>query len=154
MENKYYTPNIEEFHVGFEYERLYQNDDILYQWDKEEMSVNFLTLDDIDNEILNEEIRVKFLDKEDIESLGWVEEPVNSKFHDVYHLKCKIYKKICNGIYLLIVDEYSNKILIKSPNMLRDGSGNFNGYTTIVNKINIKNISELKVLLKQLGINE
>lgn len=66
MENKYYTPEISEFHVGFECERFVDGD-----WQKIVMSVNFLSLEDIDEEISLNEIRVKYLDREDIENCGW-----------------------------------------------------------------------------------
>lgn len=80
---KYYTPEIEEFYVGFEYE--YNTDEHLYGlldrtngvWNKEvyqsatgqdgESEHN-----DIEKLIQREEVRVKHLDREDIESLGFV----------------------------------------------------------------------------------
>jgi len=75
MENdgKYYTPTIEEFYVGFEYEvkkeeswfRCFYSQgslvDIYYKYNDD--------LDSIDFEV--DTIRVKYLDQEDIESLGW-----------------------------------------------------------------------------------
>lgn len=66
MENKYYTPDIEEFHVGFEYERL----------DIEWRPCTVKPIGNIDVEAINEEIygdiiRVKYLDREDIESFGF-----------------------------------------------------------------------------------
>jgi hypothetical protein len=67
--NKYYTPEIEEFHVGFEFERLITG--MREHWNKVTMSVNFLSLEDIDDEIELKEIRVKHLDREDIEECGW-----------------------------------------------------------------------------------
>jgi hypothetical protein len=72
MENKYYTPAIEEFHVGFEYEILHNN-----EWKKTSVFNNSCG-GDIIFEIKNmghwdvvSKPRVKYLDKEDIESLGW-----------------------------------------------------------------------------------
>lgn len=35
MENKYYSPTIEEFHVGFEYEALWGIENIDGEWLKE-----------------------------------------------------------------------------------------------------------------------
>ena len=88
MEKKYYTPSIEEFHVGFEYE-INQNN----KWIKKEfnpvkkddsITSNLFEFDDVykrlksitnrwDSEkkkvvVSYEEIRVKHLDREDIES--------------------------------------------------------------------------------------
>tara|TARA_R110000764_G_scaffold234790_6_gene328888 strand:- start:199 stop:606 length:408 start_codon:yes stop_codon:yes gene_type:complete len=70
MENKYYTPEIEEFHVGFEYEFR-----TLKGWDKEVMSWNDYPsyAGDYIGEAIKETdgIRVKYLDQEDIESFGF-----------------------------------------------------------------------------------
>ncbi len=71
MESKYYTSSIEEFYVGFEYEDFNPKDESFagdwvskvfdagdYEW-----LVNYKHITDL--------IRVKYLDKEDIESLGF-----------------------------------------------------------------------------------
>lgn len=80
MENNlYYTPTIEEFHIGFEYE--YMNGDL---WEKSKITIQDYKSDGPDyersdswfqEEILGgiRTIRVKYLDKEDIESLGWLD---------------------------------------------------------------------------------
>lgn len=80
MENKYYTPEIEEFHVGFEFEYLpplwatgMERVWVKYSW------VNKLAIVglhdnciSIGNVTMKDNcLRVKFLDKDDIESLGW-----------------------------------------------------------------------------------
>lgn len=67
-DNKYYTPEIEEFHVGFEYEYLHGT--------KGWIDCRFGEPDDWSLSQLDEEIgllliRVNYLDREDIESLGW-----------------------------------------------------------------------------------
>ena len=98
MGNKYYTPSIEEFHVGFEYEILETNDALIKIGEKRE----YVWFKRIANEHIFEEeintmdgempfsagfsegtIRVKYLDKEDIESLGFIE----SKETDGYFYK-------------------------------------------------------------------
>ena len=66
MENKYYTPSIEEFHVGFEYE--IEEPDGSYT--KQELTVRD-SLEFIDDH--SSEFRVKYLDIDDIESLGFKE---------------------------------------------------------------------------------
>jgi len=71
QKNKYYTPEIEEFHVGFEYEQASTMPSYLH-WD-------FIVWgDDINDEfeflisgIRDEHVRVKYLTKEDIEWLNW-----------------------------------------------------------------------------------
>lgn len=65
--SEYYTPKIEEFHVGFEYEEFYNDD-----WHKKQYQQdNFLNHD---FECVFEKCyktRVKYLDKKDIEDLGF-----------------------------------------------------------------------------------
>ena len=70
--NKYYTPTIEEFHVGFEYEQedrgigstLFEKRIIISPSQIESAFEEHEDLDDA-------EIRVKYLDIEDIKNLGW-----------------------------------------------------------------------------------
>jgi hypothetical protein len=78
MENKYYTPEINEFHVGFEYEHLKQDG----VWHKQ-TTKSYTLIRDFDTfhgrdisltlqACIDENfVRVKYLDFEDIESLGW-----------------------------------------------------------------------------------
>lgn len=78
MENKYYTPELHEFHVGFECEMKNSSDPIHFDWEKcifkndfsnelnEDYCFEYLYTDLKDNNI-----RVKHLSREDIESLGW-----------------------------------------------------------------------------------
>ena len=88
MENKYYTPTIDEFHVGLEYE-FYTFDN---EWVKCKMSYepveiknsfilskkgyeSFPLFNEMKEYLQNrlDRIRVKYLDKTDIESLGFVD---------------------------------------------------------------------------------
>lgn len=64
MESKYYTPEIEEFYVGFEYERNQYENDKWYKYVVEKGDV-------LDHESKLKNIRVKYLDREDVESLGF-----------------------------------------------------------------------------------
>lgn len=73
MENKYYTPKIEEFHAEFEYE-IYVNNN----WIKRTVSnwdiLGEFVIDSIEETLFSiglQNTRVKFLDKEDIESFGF-----------------------------------------------------------------------------------
>lgn len=65
MENKYYTPTIEEFHVGFEYYLKDINGNPLES--KQVLKSNLMILD-------IKQTLVKYLDQSDIESLGWKED--------------------------------------------------------------------------------
>lgn len=66
MENKYYVPEIEDFHVGFEYE-INNN-----PWELKKVSVS-MDLEAIQYHIKNGDIRVKYLNQDDIESLGFTD---------------------------------------------------------------------------------
>ncbi len=134
--NKYYTPSIEEFHIGFEFEVNYGEND----WVKESLyakpqvvTLPYMKL---------ENIRVKYLDSEDIESFGfkytgksidiWFKKEGNFNIGSWTSYEIKLHYGLHdNRLYIIAMDcgdEYK----------LFEGK--------------IKNKSELKVLLKQLGI--
>lgn len=84
MENKYYTPSIEEFFVRFECE--WQSKIRQESWNKQICDVDLINIaydsfehSDIE-EPFNEQFRVKYLDASDIEGLGFIfEEQVVGK---------------------------------------------------------------------------
>ena len=135
-DKKYYTPTIEEFHIGFECEKYHYNRDYgnldlnLSGYEK------FVVRDKFDIPLDKDSCtfyRVKYLDSEDIESLGF-----------------KYYKKGWGsgslifrsnrgeGLELYFRDDYPLQISKANGLIL------FEGF--------IKNKSELKKLLTQLGI--
>ena len=125
--SKYYTPSIEEFHVGFEYESSYLED--YDTWKKE-------IIDTVDvgyfystytGDAVPTEFRVKYLDREDIESLGF-ECMGGNWYHD-------------NKAYQIIGTWESIEI-----------SRGQHEYRDVLFKGTIKNKSELKKILKMLGI--
>jgi hypothetical protein len=140
--NKYYTPEIEEFYVGFEYEvynwggwmkQIYEQNSFLQMWGDE---YEF-------EKIEPGYIRVKYLDKEDVESLGWVVELFDLPSGD----SRSVYKLGHHVITSWIVyDDNGLTIDISTLPQLNNGSLNrvFRG--------KLKNKSELKKLMKQLGI--
>lgn len=140
--DKYYTPEIEEFHIGFKYE--YKSDfymEILNKtsgdWRKEECyflvdSDGESELNDIEKLIQNKNIRVKYLDKEDIESLG--------------------FKKISNNWWS--TNLYSDGHQLLKINNNYEISYGRHEVRDILFSGNIKNKSELKKLMKQLKIND
>ena len=153
--NKYYTPTIEELHDGFEIElngkgveglnwfkRIVQPDEIvLYAMyiDPRRMSWFDVKMGIVPKPEHN--IRVKYLDKEDIESLGWeyVEDRGMSENYGYSFLKEVSFLSGGNAYYKLRYWTPNNRLRIEVI-----GSPTFDG--------TIKNKSELKVLLKQLGI--
>jgi hypothetical protein len=141
MENKYYTPSIEEFHVGFEYE--FREGTI---WMKREYHPSH----GLAGRILKDLVRVKYLDREDIESLGFK------------YLKDNRYEIHSNPRYAVwemkVIDEMEQKrkgrLITDKDVAFRitidffhpDSKGETWFYGTIKNK------SELKKLLKQIGV--
>lgn len=131
-EKKYYTPVIEEFHIGFECEQMFD----LMTWTE---SIIYETHDftDLQYEIRHNHVRVKCLDMEDIEDIGW--ELIEREIH------LWVYKK---GKHKLILDyftEYPNIIHIhKYIESLNEQKVVFAGM--------IKNKSKLKEIMEMVGI--
>ncbi len=143
--SKYYTPSIEEFYVGFEYEILsnegFQEDD--GDWN----SFSFGTESDVYDfgmsdwpealkyHIDEKQVRVKYLDRQDIEELGWK------------MIKGREYQMFSNPKYaewrLRIYTDVTISIRFYHPD---DSKGELHFHGTIKNK------SELKRLMQQLGI--
>ena len=145
MESKYYTPTIEEFHVGFEFE--YQNgvdknsEDV---WKK-----TICTKADfryLDKATIKDLRRVKYLDQEDIESLGFEfikETGINEKldFFKRKQFKSNNYR----------IQWFKNgSIMISSNN--NDLEDEFKGHPDRLRfEGTIKNKSELKRVIKMFG---
>lgn len=144
--SKYYTPDISEFHVGFEYEKkstiggLWKEHIIEYGIDARYKEID----------IEGETVRVKYLDKEDIESLGFGEfqkavcgwYKLEGKFADSfasygYWTKIRLLHCTSNNVIKIIAYEYD---WLEKGCVLYQGKCN--------------NKSELKRLLKQLNINK
>lgn len=142
MENKYFAPKIEEFHVGFEFEQLSCNEK---SWDKQTLSYvdaeRFFIVVDIEKQT-----RVKYLDKEDVEGLGWVQ---TKKYSDQSEFQ------IQNG------DSFWELTLLHDLGNIEFGINaeieyyvSYEGTSDVLNIFSgeIKNKSELKRLMKQLHI--
>lgn len=147
MDNLYYTPEIEDFCIGFEYE----------VFEKEEYNPNFMYLVAPNTEgswykdtypskvfgyslprIMERELRVKYLDNIDIEELGW-----KNNIIEIEDDKYKQYIRIkLEGKYTKIEVSTHKKGVryFASP-----------PYSIIFVGI-IKNKNELKKLMKQLNI--
>ena len=141
--NKYYTPEIEEFYVGFEFEqeeRVIGSTIMVKQIIKipEDISLAF----EMYNESDEAEIRVKYLDREDIESLeflftgkavcDWYEKEGSFEIGNWTSYKVQLLHDVKNNWVKVIALDCGEEVEI------------FQG--------TIKNKSELKKLLKQLGI--
>ena len=131
-EDKYYTPELKEFHVGFEYEQYEDYDNPLQDKEWHKLVFGLYGTDNPENMTypgsLNI-IRVKLLDREDIESLGF-------ELISIEH-----YMK--GDWFLLLNRQYPYKLELRN----RSPSWAFGGFHGT-----IKNKSELKRLLKRIGV--
>ncbi len=136
--SKYYTPELEEFHVGFEYQSLWGLEGINEEWHDEVYSEK----DCVNN--LCGTLRVKHLDREDIESLGFYCHPTDNR---VFHNK--------DGI--IINTGWSSPVRKDEPTLVITHQVFDESKTRVIHEHylfngTIKNKSELKRILKQLGI--
>ena len=166
MEDKYYTPEIEEFHVGFEYEiyGTYASNNIEGVWLPvvyEEDLVNLtddsftVNLSRFNYRIAKKTIRVKYLDREDIESLGF-EYDGKSCLDETWEKEESIV-----DTWSYYVDTTEDKE--KYYSLYSQGKLCYITYTAYQNSVGstvdqifkgtIKNKSELKKVLKMLNIN-
>ena len=143
MESKYYTPTIEEFHFGFEYQVLVTN-----VWCKFFCGLEGPINASIPYNNVKETFRVKCLNTEDIESLlfplGFRKEDITYASGTEIYIKGDIYNK---AIQISLLNDGTVKITKYDFK----GENNRDSYYTIFIGI-IKNKSELKTIMKQVGI--
>jgi hypothetical protein len=163
MDNKYYIPTIDEFHVGFRYEISYVvtytdgRENKYTPWKKKVADTMILKM--VKNNVYEKWdytsaafFRAKYLDRDDIEELGWT-----------YKGKHYYYKQ--DEWYEIPCDKYSNYYLHKY-NDSDIGRGGFtiiqaspDGYSLQGDDIfkfdgDIKNYNEFKFLMSRLSINK
>ena len=153
---KYYTPDISEFYVGFEYEFL--NGD---QWEPDEISYKDFSVDNSDgyenwfDEISKglRDVRVKYLDVEDIKSFGFTHTASLKGYQENFRIE-KLFRRLNeehdDTMWQNVFLQYAPDIhRITIRNEVSDGSTNETFFEGV-----IKNKSELKKLLIQLNIIE
>ena len=146
-ENKYYTPSLEEFCIGFEYEQI--NPVPIYDngW-RFKITKRIFTKEDIRStmdlyritiDLQDKDIRVKYLDQQDIEECGFKENGYEEFIMTNSNIKSR-YSTICTEVRIELYYDYKTKELsiLYQPEYLFNGT--------------IKNKTELKKLLKQLNI--
>lgn len=157
-EKKYYTPKLAEFHEGFEYEAYIPDKEIwskevFYPNDSHLSLVKFVDLQD-DNTLRR--IRVKYLDREDIDSLLFVEMTAEEKQYFGVVGNCFLKK-----IWLVGNGKYTALIVRLTPRITGDGNtvevfikkeGALRGYGSALGVFigRPKNKSEFKRLIVQL----
>ncbi len=137
--DKYYIPEIGEFHVGFEY---FENETLVISDGTEIEKFVFRGI--------SKGIKVKYLDKEDIENLGFNDRKQYEKNGGLLgqNVFCKIKK---NEIFK--IDAYWSYQRLERENLIRIFKGDLYNYPyQEIFRGDIKNKSELKKLLKQLNI--
>lgn len=169
-DNKYYTPTIEEFHVGFEFELLeYTHEEPTGGWCwsifgnlliNPQGGMYSTNLFDVIEWIKDEDVRVKYLDREDIESLGYtLKEELDwrhPKGPAFYFNKSKDSGDERMGYTNwseIYVKFYTNSL--PSIEVVKGRSGHESGVEGFEYKAfggSLKNKSELKKLMAQLGI--
>jgi len=126
IKEKYYTPIIEEFHVGFEYEVWDVKSD--ENWIKQILPEKGYVKHP------HEEIRVKHLDREDIEGEGYV--------HG--RAECLYKRQLSKGCLLLLhIPKYNHVTIAYQGEKSFDKHIKFTG--------TIKNKSELRNILKMIS---
>lgn len=152
--DKYYEPHLEEFHQGFEYERWSSSAYTPEKYIKEIFEFvdkDYIWDDDVTNMLAcayngGDTLRVKYLDKEDIKSLGFTITKDSKEVELSLESKRYIGGPSAGDDYkIIILYGLDNKEMwiYKKCN---------NGYEYDLFKGYIKNKSELIKLLKQLGI--
>lgn len=161
MENKYYTPELKEFCEGFEFERVVYGGHPPHEENNFHWNNNVFSFREDANEITymfsagmsKKGLRIKYLDKEDIESLGWEMNERGSKYGNRYQFD------ICGGFsprnglngYWMSADKENNTIIsinkVLANEFTIDGPKQYKVFEGT-----IKNKSELSRLMKQLGI--
>lgn len=136
MENRYYTPSIEEFYIGFEYEMQLREDTwakyTFPQYPRAGIEWNTDNPISIIEQIKKKYLRVKYLDSSDIESFGFIH--IGALWFEDVEKSYRIRKWKENEI-----DIYKYW-----------GSND----VTPVFKGKIKNKSELQQILKMIGVTE
>ena len=152
MKDLYYTPTLKEFHIGFQYEWF--NED--KEWVKVE-SPEEITPEGYDEQTYG--LRVKYLDTDDIESLGFIKRGKTwagyvdyeyTEFIDgkvPYYLRASIHVPLMDDMYKIIL----HRILEEDTNIDKAIS---QGESEVMFRGRIKNKSELKFLMSQVGIYE
>lgn len=156
-DNKFYVPDIEEFHVGFEYQYLRRcyagvsdEDKSKLPWIWITRSLYSTTLTHFADDLIREAVRVKYLDFADIESLGFASQHlIDLREDELAYIDGFILDIEKNKDILLYLSD-DNIIDIYERIMYNEATGNWSSRCLFSGTI--KNKSELQVLLKQLGI--
>lgn len=163
MNNKYYTPDLEEFHPGFEFEykprvrngitayieKRFEYKDHWLEWVFGTEEYDFYeilnsrvgpnSIVDIREYLKDKAIKIKYLDQEDIVSLGW-----EKLREDTFEMKLPEYRGLTDVLVHLVLRK---TLLI----CVGDSESPYSDWRTLFTGT-IKNKSELKKVMKMIGI--
>lgn len=133
QENKYYTPSIEEFHVGLEVTYVHSNKRINHTIEENDLILG--SYDGVTElyEIIKGSPLIKYLDKEDIESLGFKEISKSNGGGGQY---------ICNDTVIYLMIDGDNHYGVRISHLDTKES----------NLYGVRNKSELRKVLSMLGV--
>jgi hypothetical protein len=142
--SKYYTPEIEEFHVGFEFEALFTDNkkEPNLRWVKMNEPFQFKRLYEWLG-LPEPGLRVKYLDRKDIESLGFVYDKTSKESQWKFRKNniMLYYRPISLQLGTFTIDHMKSDFIME-----------YSKDNKMISLLTIKNKSELKRLLKQLSI--
>jgi len=142
--SQYYTPELKEFHVGFEFE--YEVVKGISKWEEAKVKPHH-HIDVLRTNIEEGLFRVKYLDLSDIESLGFelIESKKSNYFGDLFSVtkSCRL-GSLDSTTYRLLLGQ-GNKVQLT---LIEDNS--YGGNTQEMN-LTIKNKSELVKVLEMIG---
>ncbi len=143
--DKYYAPEIEEFHVGFEYEWFKPT---YNKWSKEKFENTrelYFIERSLRKDFENKFVRVKYLDREDIESCGFEFRYINTANDDQYFSM----NNNRNWVHVSLT-RFSSWVVLKIESSVFKDSIR----TIVINSISIKNKSEFIIILDQLNLSK
>lgn len=114
-DDKYYVPDIEDFRIGYEYEK--SNDENKSEWRVEIKDWDFEGLDFYLREGM---IRVPYLSQEQIENEGWIEVILSGDFIDGSNLKVDMIRMKKNTEYEPLLLTYNLKTKMMEIGNVRD----------------------------------
>lgn len=165
MENKYYTPELEDLCYGLEYQIVPATGITLLNFgtDNEEVSETFWNTEfedrvygeyrahtfdpSFEDAIKHEKIRVKYLDKSDIQELGW-------KFLSEYSDEDKEVMTFQKGNWVLVYNFTIKKMFIFVKDYSEEHDLFGSARDVKISGLEVKNKSELKILIRNLKMGE
>lgn len=146
-ESRYYIPKINEFSIGFNYLArywtAYPEIDKYENWGERVFPTILFKIEDIADSIDRKLLKVKYLNKEDLESLNW-EHTYENEFK--YNVKESFTNTFFKLNFTLLGETPWLKIVLVIPHTKNHTTENqiFEG--------KVKNINEFEKLMEQLGI--